>query len=198
MDDLYQVASMGLIHAVDRFDHTRGSDFAAFAVPTIMGEIRRYFRDHAWATRVPRRVKDLSLGITKATEELSQRLGRSPTATELAAELGADVDEVIEAIAAAGAYQTHSLDSPVTRDGGTDETLADTLVADDDEFEKTETYLALRPLIDRLAPREKRIVQLRFFEEKTQTEIARELGVSQVQISRLLTKILAGIRTNLE
>lgn len=198
MDDLYQVASVGLIHAVDRFDPTHGSEFAAFAVPTIMGEVRRYFRDHAWAARVPRRVKDLTLDLRNATEALSQRLGRSPTAPELAAELGTDPDAVIEALAAAGAYQTHSLDSPVVRHGDTDATLADTLAADDVELEKTELHLALRPLIDKLSPREKRIVKLRFFEERTQTEIAHELGVSQVQVSRLLSKILTRIRTDLD
>ena len=197
MDDLYQVASVGLIHAIDRFDHTRGIDFAAFAVPTIMGEIRRYFRDHAWAARVPRRVKDLTLEVGKATEDLSHRLGRSPTAAELATELGTDPDAIIEAIAAGGAYQPHSLDSPLHRGGETEATLADTLVAEDKEFEKTELHLALRPLLDQLPPREKRIVRLRFFEEKTQSEIARELGVSQVQVSRLLTRILGRIRTDL-
>ncbi|WP_254699117.1 RNA polymerase sigma factor SigF [Rhodococcus sp. SGAir0479] len=198
MDDLYQVACVGLIHAVDRFDPARGSGFTSFAVPTIMGEVRRYFRDHAWAARVPRRVKDLSLDVGKATEALSHRLGRSPTAAELAAELDTDPDSVIEAIAAAGAYQTHSLDSPVVRDGDTDATLADTLAADDNELEKSELHLALRPLIEKLSPREKRIVKMRFFEERTQTEIARELGVSQVQVSRLLSKILARIRTDLD
>jgi len=196
MDDLYQVACVGLIKAVDRFDPAQGS-FTAFAVPTIMGEVRRYFRDHAWAARVPRRVKDLTLDVGKATEELSQRLGRSPTATELAVELGTDADSVIEAIAAAGAYQTHSLDTPLSRDGES-ATLADTLATDDVELEQTELHLALQPLIDRLEPREKRIVVMRFFEEKTQTEIAREIGVSQVQISRLLSKILTRIRTNLD
>lgn len=195
MDDLYQVACVGLINAVDRFDPAQGN-FAAYAVPTIMGEVRRYFRDHAWAARVPRRVKDLTLDVGKATEALSQRLGRSPTATELAVELGTDPDSVIEAIAASGAYQTHSLDSPVGRDGES-ATLADTLATDDTELEQTELHLALKPLIDQLEPREKRIVVMRFFEEKTQTEIAREIGVSQVQISRLLSKILTRIRTNL-
>lgn len=195
MDDLYQVACVGLINAVDRFDPAQGN-FAAYAVPTIMGEVRRYFRDHAWAARVPRRVKDLTLDVGKATEALSQRLGRSPTATELAVELGTDPDSVIEAIAAAGAYQTHSLDSPVGRDGES-ATLADTLATDDVDLEQTELQLSLQPLIDQLEPREKRIVVMRFFEEKTQTEIAREIGVSQVQISRLLSKILTRIRTNL-
>lgn len=197
MDDLYQVACVGLINAVDRFDPAQGSSFAAYAVPTIMGEVRRYFRDHAWAARVPRRLKDLTLDVGKATEALSQRLGRSPTAHELATELGTDPDSVMEAIAAAGAYQTHSLDSPVGRDGES-ATLADTLATDDVDLEQTELHLALQPLIDQLEPREKRIVVMRFFEERTQTEIAREIGVSQVQISRLLSKILARIRTNLD
>ena len=198
LDDLYQVASVGLIHAVDRFDPARGTNFAAFAVPTIMGEVRRHFRDHAWAARVPRRVKDLSLDVTKATDTLSQRLGRSPTAAELAEELDVDPDEIIEAIAAAGAFQTHSLDSPLSRDGAAEATLADTLVADDDRLAQAEIHLALHPLLDQLPPRDKRIVKLRFFEEKTQTEIARDLGVSQVQVSRLLTRILARIRTGLD
>jgi RNA polymerase sigma-B factor len=196
-DDLEQVASVGLLQAVTRFDPSHGSNFLAFAVPTITGELRRHFRDHAWAMRVPRRVKDLTLSITAATETLTQRLGRSPTAPELAAELGVGTDEIIEAVAASGTYHTQSLDTPVARDGEAGATLADTLASDDDDLEKRETRLALQPILAQLPEREKRIVVMRFFEEKSQSEIARAIGISQVHVSRLLSKTFAHIRSEL-
>lgn len=198
LDDLHQVAGLGLVQAVNRFDPSRGSDFVSFAIPTITGEVKRYFRDHSWATRVPRRVKDLSLALSTATETLAQRLGRSPTAAELAGELGVDVGEVIEAVAAQGSYSAQSLDSPVSREGEQGVTLADTLAADDAALENAENYLALRPILDRLPDRQKRIVVMRFFEERTQTEIAREVGISQVHVSRLLAKTFEQIRAELD
>ncbi|EME23107.1 SigB/SigF/SigG family RNA polymerase sigma factor [Rhodococcus triatomae] len=198
LDDLNQVAYIGLLHAIDRFDPERGSGFTAFAVPTIMGEVRRYFRDHGWTTHVPRRIKDMTVSIGKVTDGLAQRLGRSPTAAEIAAEIGADTGEVIEALAARSAYQPASLDTPLDNGDDTAATLADTLGVEDDELERSEHYLTLRPLLEEVAPRERQILILRFFKEKSQSEIAREIGVSQVHVSRLLTRTLAEIRARLD
>ncbi|MDG3013834.1 RNA polymerase sigma factor SigF [Speluncibacter jeojiensis] len=196
-DDLYQVASLGLINAVDRFDPGRGREFAAFAVPTIMGEVRRHFRDRTWAVRVPRRLKDLSVNLNKTTETLTQRLGRSPTAAELATELGTDVGEIIEALAASSAYQTRSLDTPLAPREGGGVSLGDTIASDDVELDKSELRLALRPLLEQLPPRERRMLTLRFFHDKSQSEIAREIGISQVQVSRVLSKTLTRLRAGL-
>lgn len=196
-DDLYQVACLGLINAVDRFDSSRGREFAAFAVPTIMGEVRRHFRDRTWALRVPRRLKDLSVSLNTATESLTQRLGRSPTAAELATELGVDVDEIIEALAASSAYQTRSLDTPLSREDSAGASLADTLGTDDAELDKSELHLALRPLLEQLPARERRMIALRFFYDKSQSEIAQEVGISQVHVSRVLSKTLTRLRTGL-
>ena len=198
IDDLNQVAYVGLLHAIDRFDAEKGRGFAAYAVPTVMGEIRRYFRDHAWSTRVPRRLKDLTVSINKVTDDLSQRLGRSPTAAEIAAEIGADTGEVIEALAARSAYQPASLDTPLDlSDDGSGATLADTLGEEDEQLAKSERYLLLKPLLERVPERERHILMLRFFEEKSQSEIAREIGVSQVHVSRLLARTLAEMRSRL-
>lgn len=198
MDDLNQVAYVGLLQAIDRFDADKGRSFVAYAVPTIMGEIRRYFRDHAWTAHVPRRLKDLTVAVNKVTDDLAQRLGRSPTVPEIAAEIGTEPAEVIEALAARSAYQPASLDTPLDLgDDGSGATLADTLGEEDDELEKSERYLVLRPLLDRVPERERRILVLRFFKEKSQSEIAREIGVSQVHVSRLLTRTLAEMRARL-
>lgn len=197
-DDLYQVACVGLIKAIDRFDPGLGHEFVSFAVPTVMGEVRRHFRDHAWSAHVPRRLKDLTVSIGKVTDPLAQRLGRSATAAEIAAEIGAEPTEVIEALAARNAYQPTSLDSPL---GSVDDegagTLADTLGEDDAELARSEDYLALRPVLDELPPRERRILVLRFFKEMSQSDIAREIGVSQVHVSRLLARTLAEIRARM-
>ncbi|MFD6675625.1 SigB/SigF/SigG family RNA polymerase sigma factor [Rhodococcus zopfii] len=198
MDDLNQVACVGLLQAIDRFDAEKGRGFVAYAVPTVMGEIRRYFRDHAWSTRVPRRLKDLTVAINRVTDDLAQRLGRSPTAAEIAAEIGAEPGEVIEALAARSAYQPASLDTPLDLAGeGSGATLADTLGEEDGELAKSERYLLLRPLLERVPERERHILMLRFFEEKSQSEIAREIGVSQVHVSRLLARTLAELRSRL-
>lgn len=198
IDDLNQVACLGLLKAIDRFDAEKGRGFVAYAVPTVMGEIRRYFRDHAWSTHVPRRLKDLTVSINKVTDDLAQRLGRSPTAAEIAAEIGAEPGEVIEALAARSAYQPASLDTPLDlSDDGSGATLADTLGEEDGELEKSERYLLLRPLLERVPERERRILLLRFFEEKSQSDIAREIGVSQVHVSRLLARTLADMRSRL-
>lgn len=192
-DDLTQVARVGLVHAVDRFDVERGSNFLSFAVPTIMGEVRRYFRDNTWAMRVPRRVKETHLRIGAAVDALSQSLGRSPTAKEIAAELDVDPDEVTQAVIAGNAYQPTSIDAAsVGRD--TDASLLDTLGEEEAQFDRVEEYVAIRPLLAGLPERERRILTMRFFESMTQTQIAQQMGISQMHVSRILAKTLARLR----
>lgn len=192
-DDLTQVARVGLVHAVDRFDISRGSNFLSFAVPTIMGEVRRYFRDNTWAMRVPRRVKETHLRIGSAIDALSQSLGRSPTAKEIAAELEIDPDEVTQAVIAGNAYQPSSIDAvSVGRD--TEASLLDTLGEEESQFDRVEEYVAIRPLLAGLPERERRILTMRFFESMTQTQIAQRMGISQMHVSRILAKTLARLR----
>ena len=196
-DDLVQVARIGLVNAVNRFDVTRGSDFLSFAVPTIMGEVRRHFRDSAWALRVPRRIKELHLSIGKATDSLSQRLGRAPTPAEIAAELGLDIEDVADGLTARNAYQTVSVDA-ATHDNPGEQTLADTIGDYDKGMETVENHETLRPLIDALPARERRVLMLRFFGNMTQTQIADEVGISQMHVSRLLARTLATLREQMD
>ncbi|MEN4446282.1 SigB/SigF/SigG family RNA polymerase sigma factor [Mycobacterium sp. SM3041] len=195
-DDLLQVARIGLINAVKRFDVEMGSDFASFAVPTIMGELRRHFRDNSWSVKVPRRMKELHLQIGTASAEMSQRLGRAPTASELAAELGIDRDEVLDGLMAGSSYKTTSIDGAA----GSEErpSLAETLGDVDPGLEKVEYREALRPLLAELPERERTVLVLRFFESMTQSQIAAKVGISQMHVSRLLAKTLAQLREKLE
>ncbi len=196
-DDLVQVARVGLVNAVIRFDLGAGSDFVSFAVPTIMGEVRRYFRDNSWSVKVPRRLKELHLRLGSTTAELAQRLGRAPTASELAEELGLDRDEVVEGLVASSSYNTLSIDSG---GGGDDDApaIADTLGDVDRGLEQIEDREALRPLLESLPERERTVVVLRFFESLTQTQIAERVGVSQMHVSRLLARALSRLRDQLE
>lgn len=195
-DDLVQVARVGLVNAVDRFDVARGTDFVSFAVPTIMGEVRHHFRDTGWAMRVPRRLKDLHVEISKVVETLSQRLGRAPSAREIAAELDTDTAEVAEALIAGSAYQTVSMDTPLRGDGD-DVPLADTLGEDDESLDTAEGYATIEPALARLPERERTIVVLRFFGGLTQSQIADRLSISQMHVSRLLSRTLAELRDEL-
>jgi RNA polymerase sigma-B factor len=198
-DDLVQVARVGLVNAVVRFDVDAGSDFVSFAVPTIMGEVRRHFRDNSWSVKVPRRLKELHLRLGAATADLSQRLGRAPTASELASELGMDRDEVVEGLVAGSSYNTLSIDS--AGGGGDDDdarVIADTLGDVDADLDRIEDREALRPLLDGLPERERTVLVLRFFESMTQTQIAERVGISQMHVSRLLAKSLARLRDQLE
>ena len=195
-DDLVQVARLGLVNAVDRFDPQHGSEFVSFAVPTIMGEVRRHFRDAAWATRVPRRLKELHKSISDASENLSQRLGRAPSASEIAAELDLSVAEVTEGLLARGAYQALSTDSGAA-DDELGAPLLETLGSEDPEYEHVESYVAIRPALAKLSERERRILVLRFFGSQTQTEIAKQLGISQMHVSRILSSTLAKLRDEL-
>jgi len=196
LDDLVQVGTIGLIKAVDRFDPERGVEFSTYATPTIVGEIKRHFRDKGWAIRVPRRLQELRLSIGSATAELSQSSGRTPTVAEIAAHLGISEDDVIEGLEGAQAYSTSSLDAPV---GGDDDApmLADRLGDVDPSLETIEYRESLRPLLAALPSRERRILALRFFHGMTQSQIAEEVGVSQMHVSRLLTKSLATLREGL-
>ncbi len=196
LDDLVQVATIGLIKSVDRFDPERGVEFSTYATPTIVGEIKRHFRDKGWAIRVPRRLQELKLSLTKATSELSQTLGRSPTVSEIARHLQMSEEDVLEGLESANAYSAVSLDAP---DSGDDEApaVADTLGVQDESLEGVEYRESLKPLLEKLPPREKRILLLRFFGNMTQSQIATELGISQMHVSRLLARTLAQLRRGL-
>ncbi len=196
LDDLIQVATIGLIKSVDRFDLERGVEFSTYATPTIVGEIKRHFRDKGWAIRVPRRLQELKLALTKATSDLSQKNGRSPTVAELAAYLQMTDEEILEGLESANAYSAVSLDAP---DGGDDDSpaVADSLGSMDDALEGVEYRESLKPLLEQLPPREKRILLLRFFGNLTQSQIATELGISQMHVSRLLARTLTQLREGL-
>ncbi|WP_372470196.1 RNA polymerase sigma factor SigF [Streptomyces hydrogenans] len=195
LDDLTQVATIGLIKSVDRFDPERGVEFSTYATPTVVGEIKRHFRDKGWAVRVPRRLQELRLSLTTATAELSQQHGRSPTVHELAERLGISEEEVLEGLESANAYSTLSLDVPDTDDESP--AVADTLGAEDEALEGVEYRESLKPLLEDLPPREKRILLLRFFGNMTQSQIAQEVGISQMHVSRLLARTLAQLREKL-
>lgn len=191
LDDLVQVGTIGLIKAVDRFDPARGTSFAGFATPTILGEIKRHFRDRAWAVRVPRRLKDLQRQLSVARAELTQRLGRSPTVQELAEHLGVEQDVALEALEAHQAYSTVPLEAPLER-------LHAGVALMDPALEDVVDRESLRPLLQRLSEREKRILVLRFFRGLSQSEIAEELGISQMHVSRLLARTVEDLRRGLD
>jgi RNA polymerase sigma-B factor len=197
-DDLVQVARVGLVNAVVRFNVETGSDFVSFAVPTIMGEVRRHFRDNSWSVKVPRRLKELHLRLGAATADLSQRLGRAPTASELASELDMDRNEVVEGLVAGSSYNTLSIDSAGGNDDDDARAIADTLGDVDASLDRIENREALRPLLEALPERERMVLVLRFFEGMTQTQIAERVGISQMHVSRLLAKSLARLRDQLE
>jgi RNA polymerase sigma-B factor len=196
LDDLVQVATIGLIKSIDRFDLDRGVEFSTYATPTIVGEIKRHFRDKGWAIRVPRRLQEMKLSLTKATAELSQRNGRAPTVAELAKHLELSEDEVLEGLESANAYSAISLDAPDIADDDST-AVSDSLGAMDDALEGVVYRESLKPLLEQLGPREKNILMLRFFANKTQSEIAGELGISQMHVSRLLARTLAQLREGL-
>jgi RNA polymerase sigma-B factor len=189
LEDLIQVATVGLINAVDRFEPVRGSDFFSFAVPTITGEVRRYFRDHGWSTRVPRRLKDLHIVIRGTLAELSQQLGRAPRPSEIADRLGLPIAEVIEGLQAGEAYRSSSLDEMLGSGEGK-ATLGEFIGGLDGELTLIDDREALRPLLAELAPRERTILALRFFRQLTQTQIAEQVGISQMHVSRVLRQTL--------
>jgi RNA polymerase sigma-B factor len=196
IDDLVQVGTIGLIKSVDRFDPDRGVEFSTYATPTIIGEIKRHFRDKGWAIRVPRRLQELRLRITAATTELTQRHGRSPTVRELAEFIGCTEDDVLQGLESAQAYATLSLDA-----GGSEDeesaSIGDTLGFDDEALEGVEYRESLKPLLAALPEREREIIMLRFFKNMTQSQIAAQVGISQMHVSRLLARSLAQLREGL-
>ncbi len=196
LDDLIQVATIGLLKSIERYDPDRGVEFSTYATPTIVGEIKRHFRDKGWAVRVPRRLQELRLQLTTATATLSQDLGRSPTVAELAIHLKISPEDVLEGLESANAYSTLSLDAP---DLGDDErpAVADTLGQLDEALEGVEYRESLKPLLAQLPEREKRILLLRFFGGMTQSQIAEQVGISQMHVSRLLARTLAQLREGL-
>jgi RNA polymerase sigma-B factor len=196
LEDLVQVGALGLIKAVDRFDVERGVEFSSYAVPTIVGEIRRHFRDKAWAMHVPRRLKELSVRLSRVLDQLTTELGRSPTIAELAEATGVEEEEVIDALESAHAYSTRSLQAPFDEDG--DDNLFDRLGDDEPGYVEVEDGSLVDAGLDALNERERRIVELRFFAEMTQSQIAAELGISQMHVSRLLRRALGIMRGRIE
>jgi RNA polymerase sigma-B factor len=194
-DDLIQTATVGLIKAVDKFDPDRGVDFAGYAIPTIIGEIKRHFRDRTWSVRVPRRLQELRLAITEANSTLTHTLGRSPTIADISIHLGTTEEEVLEGLEGARAYNATSLSTPISADGTTE--LGDTLGAEDHEFELAETRVALGPALATLDDREQKILTLRFYGNLTQSQIADRVGISQMHVSRLLARALTKLRGEL-
>jgi RNA polymerase sigma-B factor len=191
LEDLVQVACVGLIKAVDRYDRERGSGFTRYAVPTMLGELKRHFRDKGWSVHVPRATQELVLKVGEALGDLPSRLGRSPTARDIAAAVNAPVEDVLEAMEAATAYEAVSLDAP--RPGANDEeswTLADSLAEEEQGYELVEIGETLRGTLEALPARERLILRLRFEEDLTQAEIAEKIGVSQMHVSRLLRRSL--------
>jgi RNA polymerase sigma-B factor len=193
LDDLVQVASLGLVKAVERFDPGRGLEFTTFATPTIVGELKRHFRDKGWAVRVPRRVQELHLRVTRVVDDLALEMGRSPTVEEIAKRAGTTEDEVIEAIDAGSAYRSTSLDAGRGDDDDSPGLLGQ-LGAIDPEMASAERRAALGPLIAELPEREQVMLYLRFYEGMTQSEIAKRLGISQMHVSRLLSRSLQRLR----
>lgn len=197
LDDLVQVGSVGLLKAIDRFDLERGVEFSTYATPTIVGELKRYFRDKGWAVRVPRRLQELSLRLNKVVAQLTQDLGRSPTIEEIAKLAGVTEEEVLEALESGQAYSTTSLDAPSGEDA--DAPLrVDRIGEDDFRLENLEYFASLAPLIEELPERERTILYLRFFKGMTQSKIAEHIGISQMHVSRLLTRILEFLREGMD
>ncbi|MFI8342180.1 SigB/SigF/SigG family RNA polymerase sigma factor [Streptomyces sp. NPDC085639] len=202
MDDVIQVGTIGLIKAIDRYDTERGVEFSTLALPYIIGEIKRYFRDTTWAVHVPRRLQELRTELAKAQEALTDVLGRAPTVKEVAAHLELTEDEVIDGLIAANGYTSGSLDTGAESDeqsttNRTMRPLADRLGDVDPAMELFEDFHTLAPLLEQLDERDRLILQMRFGDEKTQAEIGTELGISQMQVSRLLSRTLARLRAGM-
>ena len=195
LDDLVQVASMGLVKAVDRFDVERGVAFSSYAVPTILGELKRYFRDAGWAVHVPRGVQERAMQVDRAVKDLSGKLGRSPSVDEVAASINLSQEDVLEAMEAGQAYEAVSLDAHRAGGDGEGNTFADSLGEEDDRFELVEYGATIAPTLKALPKRDQVVLHLRFAEDMTQSQIAERIGVSQMQVSRLIRRALARLRT---
>ena len=194
LEDLVQVASMGLVMAAGRFDPERGTSFASYAVPTILGELRRHLRDHGWAARVPRGLQEDVMRVTAARNELAGRLGRSPTPKELAEESGMTTEAVLSAIEAGAAYEAESLDHAPTSEDDPGRSLHAVIGAEEQGFELVEYGASVQKTMKSLSEHERQAIRLRFVDDLTQSEIAQRIGVSQMQVSRLLSRSLARLR----
>lgn len=198
LEDLVQVGTIGLLKAIERFDLDREVEFSTYATPTIVGELKRHFRDKGWAVRVPRRLQELHLEITKVVSFLGQEIGRSPTVAEIAEAASLSEEEVLEGLEIAQAYNFTSLDAPIDSDEGGSTSFADQLGAEDEHLENLEYRASLAPEMAKLPQREQEILYLRFFKGQTQSEIAAKLGISQMHVSRLLNRTLVQLREALE
>ena len=194
IDDLVQVGYLGLLKAIDRFDPDRGLEFTTFATPTIMGEIKRHFRDKGWSVRVPRRLQELSAKVNQATDTLTTELQRSPTIAEIASYLDATVDEVLEAMESSSAYSSVSLEAPSGLDDDDAPSVIDRYATEDQDLAITDDRIIIEEALSRFSPREREVIGMRFLQGMTQIEIAEKLGISQVQVSRLLRRTLKKIQ----
>lgn len=194
LDDLIQVACVGIMKAIEGFDINRDVRFSSYATPTVLGEIKRYFRDRTWAMRVPRAIQELQIEVARKRDDLTARLGRSPTVQELADAVDAPFEDVLATLQSSGARQARSLDEPT----GDDVTLADSVGGSDQELDRAELRVLLDDAMDVLSPRDREILRLRFEEDMTQTEISRRVGVSQMQVSRIIRQSLARLRLDIE
>jgi RNA polymerase sigma-B factor len=194
LEDLVQVASVGLLKAIDRFDAARGTAFSSFAVPTIAGELKRHFRDKGWSVRVPRDVQELAVRLDRATDRLVHELGHAPTASEIADDLGVTIEQVLEAREAAAAYRADSLDRPGSDDGQDGRRVLDTLGGDEPGYRRAEDSATLGRIMSAVGDREREILRLRFAEDLTQSEIGDRVGLSQMHVSRLLRQAVARLR----
>jgi RNA polymerase sigma-B factor len=194
-DDLFQVASLGLVKAIDRFDLSRDVAFSSYAVPTILGEIKRYFRDRTWSVRVPRDLQEMALKVDRAVAQLSTELHRQPTVAEISRAVKSDEESVLEALEASGAYRATSLETPRGADDEAGETLGDTIGRAETGFERAEDRATLAQLLRAVTPREREVLRLRFEEDLTQAEIGEQIGVSQMQVSRIIRQSIARLRS---
>lgn len=198
IDDLIQVGYLGLLKAIDRFDPSRGLEFTTFATPTIMGEIKRHFRDKGWSVRVPRRLQELSAKVNQATDTLTSQLQRSPTIAEIADYLDATVDEVLEAMESSSAYSSVSLEAPSGADDDDTPSVIDRHATEDSDLAFTDDRIIIEEALASFSPRERDVIEMRFLKGMTQIEIAEKLGISQVQVSRLLRRTLKKIQDKID
>lgn len=198
LDDLVQVGYLGLLKAIDRFDPSRGLEFTTFATPTILGEIKRHFRDKGWSVRVPRRLQELSAKVNQATDKLTTQLQRSPTIEEIADYLDASVDEVLEAMESSSAYSSVPLEAPSGSDTDDAPSILDRYATEDNDLAITDDRLIIEEALAGFSPREREVIELRFLKGLTQIEIAERLGISQVQVSRLLRRTLKKIQEKID
>ena len=198
MDDLVQVASVGLVKAVDRFDPGRGLAFSTYAVPTILGELKRHFRDATWAVHVPRSLYERAMTVERAERELANRLGRRPSVAEIADEIHMELEDVLDALEASRAYDALTLDAPTPSEDGQAEPLVATLGSADDRLERVDDLASVAAAMPGLTERQRRVLALRFGEDMTQSQIAEEVGVSQMQVSRILRRTLGELREQVD